>query len=163
MFSDVFEMYGHHLKIRFHINIQVSSLRSCMRTITWSCCLSLLALPRCPPTTLFCPPARPTAQRNCRGAHPPRAAPQQSFKDLQAVTLEWTRESSVCKQANASSFRCGSSDSISSLPPVPPPSSGPQSPRSVSSLQACIQKSEQCSPQGLVGADLGRGVKESSL
>lgn len=163
MFSDVSEMYGHPLKIGFHINIQVSSPQFCMRTITQSCCLALLDFPKCPPAH---PAACSAADRPVVGpASPlPPAAPQEPFKDLPAVTLEWALESSVCKPANASSFRCDSSDSTSSLLlPVLPPASWPHSPRSMWFLKGCIQKSEQCSLQGLAGADLGRGVEDRSL
>lgn len=111
-FANIFQMYCHHLKIRFHVKIQISSLHSYLTTITWRCCLSLLTFPRCPL-------AHSVSQATYTAAWSTA-----DLKELQTVTLEWPPESSVCKPlANASSFSCHcASDSSCSLLPVLSPS-----------------------------------------
>ena len=54
MFSDGFEMRGHHLKIRCHVKMQASSLHACVRTVTPGACPSFLSPGAHPPTL---PPA----------------------------------------------------------------------------------------------------------
>lgn len=67
MFSNVFEMYCHHLKIRFHIKFR---FLACMTT--WSCCAPLLSFPRCPLTRSTCPPH--STDLHCQQEHSRPAA-----------------------------------------------------------------------------------------
>lgn len=138
-------MCCHHLNIKFHVKIQISSLHSYLTTITWRCCLPLLTFPRCTPA---CSVSRATYTAAWSTA---------DLKELQTMTLEWPPESSVCKPlANASSFSCHcASDSSCSLLPVLSPSFWPHALRSISLLKGCIQN--QNNAPG--GADPGREFK----
>lgn len=153
MFSNVFEMYCHHLKIRFHIKFR---FLACMTT--WSCCAPLLSFPRCPLTRSTCPPH--STDLHCQQEHSRPAAlcacPAPSHSSpLKILQWPWNGSSSLLPATgtlNTGSFSRPSSDLGSSLLPVLLPSP-----------LTTLLKGMHSEPRTMLprGADPGRGFKES--